>query len=394
MTTANRRGAGTRSTIRVALTDVHNVTTPLVLLPTTKFKRSSVVTCEIDFPDDSGRSTLSDLASLRIQSDESGPFSGWLVDEVAVTDLLSQRSFVFHPHLWIGVSDIGAFSGSPDVVVPLTSHDGAALFAHLAKATSVRVSQSNIAESSKKKRARTGVRRGVAGEDAYVVSPQVLGVADGVFSWVHSGVDSSLFSTAILDGVVDALKNSDSLGDALSVSFAQVVRDSIKGSATVCLCQFIRNAQNKIVACEVLNLGDSGLLLVRGGERIVFRTDELEHDFGYPLQLGHHEASDSVSDADVERIDVYADDVLILATDGLFDNVTDEEILAETSTWLKTPNSPERDLANALVRRAFGASQDPKATTPYSLAASHVFDLAFSGGKTDDITVIVARFCE
>ena len=39
---------------------------------------------------------------------------------------------------------------------------------------------------------------------------------------------------------------------------------------------------------------------------------------------------------------------------------------------------------------AHSASVDRGRTTPYSIAASNVFDMAYSGGKRDDITCLVA----
>ena len=47
-------------------------------------------------------------------------------------------------------------------------------------------------------------------------------------------------------------------------------------------------------------------------------------------------------------------------------------------------------LARTLVRDAYYASLDRKKTTPYSLGAAEEFNLCFSGGKADDITVVAA----
>jgi len=53
-----------------------------------------------------------------------------------------------------------------------------------------------------------------------------------------------------------------------------------------------------------------------------------------------------------------------------------------------------REGAPALARRlaglAFKASLDREGESPYSLGASEAFDMVYSGGKRDDITVLVA----
>ena len=40
---------------------------------------------------------------------------------------------------------------------------------------------------------------------------------------------------------------------------------------------------------------------------------------------------------------------------------------------------------------AYHASMDKRRTTPYSLAATDYFDMVYSGGKRDDITVVVVH---
>jgi hypothetical protein len=47
-------------------------------------------------------------------------------------------------------------------------------------------------------------------------------------------------------------------------------------------------------------------------------------------------------------------------------------------------------LAHRLARLAFEASVDRSRSTPYSRAATEAFDMVYSGGKPDDITVVVA----
>lgn len=47
-------------------------------------------------------------------------------------------------------------------------------------------------------------------------------------------------------------------------------------------------------------------------------------------------------------------------------------------------------MVHRLTKLAFEASMDKSRTTPYSKGASDAFDMVYSGGKPDDITVLVA----
>ena len=88
---------------------------------------------------------------------------------------------------------------------------------------------------------------------------------------------------------------------------------------------------------RVLNLGDSGYMLLRREDsvkpyEIVFRSEERQYAFDHPYQCGtgyklpYH--------AEVYFHQVQDGDVVIMATDGLFDNLYDRDVLAclETST--------------------------------------------------------------
>jgi protein phosphatase PTC7 len=77
--------------------------------------------------------------------------------------------------------------------------------------------------------------------------------------------------------------------------------------------------------------GDSGFLLVRDG-RPVFKSPALQHFFDCPLQFAAHpdytSATDNAEDAAVYAIDLMPGDWVVAASDGLWDNVHQEEITA------------------------------------------------------------------
>ncbi|KAK7696369.1 hypothetical protein QCA50_001023 [Cerrena zonata] len=78
---------------------------------------------------------------------------------------------------------------------------------------------------------------------------------------------------------------------------------------------------------RIAHLGDCMGMLIRKDE-IVWRTEEMWWNFNTPLQLGPASRT-KPQDAKVFTIPVQEDDILVLASDGLSDNLWDEEILDE-----------------------------------------------------------------
>ena len=133
--------------------------------------------------------------------------------------------------------------------------------------------------------------------------------------------------------------------------------------------------------------------------------------FNTPLQLGPR-SSTLPNAAQVFTIPVHADDILILASDGLSDNLWDEDVLDEVvrfrQTFLASPSTttgsqlPRRTLAGmlseALCSRARTVSQrrskapladeftttpvDPDEEIPFARRA-HESGRTFNGGKSD-----------
>lgn len=83
------------------------------------------------------------------------------------------------------------------------------------------------------------------------------------------------------------------------------------------------------------NLGDSGLLGYRPHSSTVFiRTKEQQHRWNCPFQLGS-ESSDRASQADVGERSVQHNDIVVLGTDGFFDNLYDADIVRLISQFIE-----------------------------------------------------------
>lgn len=222
-------------------------------------------------------------------------------------------------------------------------------------------------------------------------------------------------------------------------------REGIMGSSTALIAMLRGNE------LRIANLGDCVVMLIRKNE-MIFRSAEQQHSFNFPLQLGMMDATvESVSlasalcqhrdgnipdgalddeladvnerlnsvihsfdgqsdktewdspeaDAGHWALHVQDGDLVILATDGLLDNLFDEDILERvqeivTNFNAKSDNEPESKIdlpymiSESLCRMAKATSEDPRVlTSPFQQQANEE-GIYYVGGKNDDITVLTA----
>ncbi|KAJ6616987.1 hypothetical protein B0H10DRAFT_1734057, partial [Mycena sp. CBHHK59/15] len=80
---------------------------------------------------------------------------------------------------------------------------------------------------------------------------------------------------------------------------------------------------------RIAHIGDCMGMLVRGGA-VAWRSEEMWWAFNTPVQVGPYGAGITPrSAAHLFTLPVQADDILILASDGLSDNLWDEDVLDE-----------------------------------------------------------------
>lgn len=228
------------------------------------------------------------------------------------------------------------------------------------------------------------------GEDAYFVSDdrRALGVADGVGGWSRHGVDPALYSQALMVGARRASADAKLSGDPVKLmQQGYEAAKNIKGSSTCCIVVLGGEAHIKTA-----NLGDSGFMVVRNGQP-VFRSKEQQHSFNFPYQLGGltSKSQDTPAHSDQETIQVKHNDLVILGTDGLWDNLYDEQILECVRLAQKAGDSPQK-LATAIGQLASTHAHKVSGGSPFSDASAKVGRMRrYEGGKLDDITVLVGR---
>ncbi|KAF5858485.1 hypothetical protein ETB97_004326 [Aspergillus alliaceus] len=212
-------------------------------------------------------------------------------------------------------------------------------------------------------------RRPDSGEDAFFVSQVgqhnngaiAFAVADGVGGWSESRVDPADFSHALCGYMAETALDWDVSAEQLraknllQAGYDQVVADEsiCAGGSTASVGVGLGDGR-----VELANLGDSGSVLLRLAAVHHYSLPQT-HGFNTPYQLsiipprmrkqasifGGSFLEDFPRDAAVTTLHMQHGDVLLLATDGVFDNLNNQDILklitsrmVLTGAWTATPD--------------------------------------------------------
>lgn len=279
-----------------------------------------------------------------------------------------------------------------------------------------------------------------------------MGIADGVGSWREYGVDPRDFSHKLMEEcdnvLLQAIEDSTSsqLGhqigrvispqEVLAKAYERVKEENVIGSSTACVAYFDGNSHQ----LHFTNLGDCGIIVLRHIDsdvagalkrnrttprserksdlRVAFVSQQQLWSFNHPYQLGwtgeepkNGETSfKSAADFCSTSIHIRRGDIIIMASDGLYDNVDIDEISQITLDW-ETKHSFIRGndlkarekrwgmgnsmsdlsfekipaLADTLCKRARDLSLDNTVDSPFAILAKEN-DIMWSGGKPTFIT--------
>ncbi|CAM1503045.1 Fc.00g078210.m01.CDS01 [Cosmosporella sp. VM-42] len=287
-----------------------------------------------------------------------------------------------------------------------------------------------------------------SGHDAFFVSrinesgSVAFGVADGVGGWVDSGVDPADFSHGFCDYMAIAAYEHQSGSEPpltarklMQKGYDAICNDDSLGAGGSTACVAIAGADGQL---DVANLGDSGFLQLRLNGVHTY-SEPQTHAFNTPFQLslvppsvaarmsafGGAQLCDLPRDADVTQHELRHGDVLMFATDGVLDNLFNQDILriasrvmVSSGAWVNTEaggvrvadsldslvqlpeaaeGRPEKTvtlqslLATAIVNAAKRASVNTRVDGPFAKEVQKYFPHEnWHGGKVDDICVIVA----
>ncbi|KAG7169254.1 phosphatase PTC7-like, partial [Homarus americanus] len=226
----------------------------------------------------------------------------------------------------------------------------------------------------------------------------VAGVADGVGGWRAWGIDPGEFSHSLMrvsERVVRSGRFAPSEPAAIIArAYYELLENKthILGSSTACVVVL----QGDVGQLYSANIGDSGFLVLRNGS-VVHRSQEQQHYFNTPFQLSlpppgtnAQVLSDRPESADTLEFLVKEGDMLIVATDGVFDNLPDSMIIKE---MVKVQGSTDllllQQAANSIAQQARKLAFDEDYMSPFARNARENGINAI-GGKPDDITVVLA----
>jgi protein phosphatase PTC7 len=276
------------------------------------------------------------------------------------------------------------------------------------------------------------------GEDAYYLSNHErtrlgtnyisFGVADGVGSWKRHGCNPSVFSKALCAGARRAFVQANDPPPPLALmkqSYKDVSKGGDKNAGAATAAFLVLNPLTGHL--ESANLGDSGYLIIRNGE-VMFQSAAQYHAFNKPFQLSLHlsrmkkqgaKPLNHYSDACLNSHVVRPGDVIVVGSNGLFDNMFMDEIVsilnanlsgfydknptyydALQSLWTGHATDPAihedtldklqqvmADFSFHLTSVANIYAHDKSWETPFSKLA-HKANHSHHGGKVDDITVV------
>ncbi|KAG2264985.1 hypothetical protein Bca52824_072064 [Brassica carinata] len=124
-----------------------------------------------------------------------------------------------------------------------------------------------------------------------------------------------------------------------------------------------------------------GYYIVPGKRVFVFRSLVKQHDFNFTYKLE--------SGSQVFTVAVAPGDVIIAGTDGLFDNLYNNEITATVVQAVRAGTDPQVT-AQKIAALARQRAQDKNRQTPFSTAAQDA-GFRYYGGKLDDIVYVNKR---
>lgn len=220
------------------------------------------------------------------------------------------------------------------------------------------------------------------GEDAYFAIDNWFGVADGVGQWSFEGINAGLYARELMDGCHRIISSSK---DAKDLTPTQVLVEAAAearspGSSTVLVAHF----DGKVV--RAANIGDSGFVVIRDG-KVYRKSTPMVYGFNFPLQIERGEDPSKLIQN--YSIDLEEGDVIVAASDGLFDNIYEQEIAAVVSKSVNADLKPT-EIAEDLVKMAQQVGKSSSCKSPFADAALDAGYLGFSGGKLDDVTVVVS----
>ncbi|KAK3073920.1 Protein phosphatase 2C 7 [Teratosphaeriaceae sp. CCFEE 6253] len=289
-----------------------------------------------------------------------------------------------------------------------------------------------------------------SGEDAFFAATVggsqhhvAFGVADGVGGWQDQGVDPSEFShglCGLMGGTAYIHEGLEAGKNVRPQQLMQTAYEAVMANPRIMAggCTASLAVVDGAGGMEMANLGDSGFLVLSPG-KVAHRSQIQTHAFNTPFQLskvppkmqaqnaifgGSAHFSETPAQADVEEYQLKHGDIVLFATDGVWDNLSAQDtlgvvakVMQEHGYWFKSHKTPGAEallneslvraipkrvdgkeaerylpglLATAVMREAKIAGLDTRRNGPFAKEVNlHYPQEGWRGGKPDDIAVVV-----
>lgn len=217
-----------------------------------------------------------------------------------------------------------------------------------------------------------------------------IGLADGVGGWSQQGIDSSAFSWTLVKCIFDEGTVNSRLDpkSTLSMCVDKIQRKftSLYGSSTAVVAKIHASRPThtdsvSVVQFEGINLGDSGFAIFRKSLNsgpaeneswsVVLASKEQQHAFNCPFQVSPVPSmSDHPSNGDSYVFEARTGDIILVASDGLFDNISVGDVckIFNECPEINSNNITDgalEELAGHLVATAIAYGLDARRCSPF-----------------------------
>lgn len=246
-----------------------------------------------------------------------------------------------------------------------------------------------------------------AGDDALLVSPTVLAIADGVSGWESKGeqCSSGVWSRSMVETLSRLMTeyklnhtphhlNKRDIDQILDDSYLHTSHlmdlQDMKGSSTLILCMLSGEY------LKMISIGDSKIYIIRDGQIIKTNEEQMVSEL-CPQQIGTQTLNELPSEmAWVDSIKLKADDIIVMCSDGISDNLYEHEIVDFVDEHVYNKKQKLKTVASKLLIKAKEVAFDDYAYTPYNEKVNHLPEVKYgkksiTGGKLDDMTLAIAR---
>jgi protein phosphatase PTC7 len=274
---------------------------------------------------------------------------------------------------------------------------------------------------------KTHPRKAVKGQrdaDATLCSPMLVAVADGVSQIEEFGIDASELPNELLNAVEELavaqlLPGQETEEYCGPISMVREAYEATESLGSTTLLTAVMDNSTKIHGklhpmIAVCSIGDCEILIMRAGPdgqlQLVFHTEmqRIDGNAQSPLQLARVDDSidpdfdESIAIEVIERgsavhcVSAFEGDVVVLGSDGVFDNLFADEIVAICQAMIPPKASAtkfkplDRHLLGQIARRLVAESHAKTQPGTHGFRDSPIG----RGGKVDDTSCVVGQVVE